>query len=75
MDVLVLEDRAPVDATVFGLPKAARRRAGIVSQGVSNHAGDRRDPIADHTDMAKIESLELARWDLAREASAPSGNQ
>ena len=59
MNVLPVEERLPIESTVFALPQPTRRCAGVVGQRVAGHAVDRRDPVADGSDVPVLKGGEL----------------
>ena len=59
---LVVEDRAPVDSAVDGLPHAARGRADVVGVRVARHSDDGGDPVARRADEAVLQGRVGIKW-------------
>ena len=70
-DLLIVEDRLPVDAAVLGLPDAAGGRAAIVGIRVAGDADDGAHTIADRANVAVSETGYEGRVEAALPSRAP----
>ncbi len=71
--VLIVEDGPPGDAAVLGLPETARRRSGVVGEGIAHHARDRRHPVADGPDVAELQGGQMLRGNLGGDLRGQGG--